>query len=157
MIAILNRGCTLKEKSDIVRRLESAGCRVTVGIDGDETTLGIIGAVPEGVQEELSKMPGVRDTRRDVPLYSLVSRAYPPETTTVRVAGVTVGGEEVVVIAGRCSVESDEHIRAVAGSVAASGARMLRGEAFKPRTSPDGFQGLGNEALRLLAAAVNRR
>ena len=153
MIAILDRACTLKEKTDIVRKLESHGCRVTLGDRGEETILGIVGAVPPGVEEELARMPGVKDTRRDVPSYALVSRAHHPETTRVRAAGVTVGGEEVIVIAGPCAVESEGQIRSIAKSVAASGARMLRGGAFKPRTSPYGFQGLGEEALRLLAAA----
>jgi 3-deoxy-7-phosphoheptulonate synthase len=153
MIAILDRACTLQEKTDVVRKLETHGCRVTVGINGDETILGIVGTVPPGVEEELARMPGVRDTRRDVPSYALVSRAHHPETTRVRVGGVTVGGPEVVVIAGPCAVESEAQLGAIAKSVAASGARMLRGGAFKPRTSPYGFQGLGEEALRLLSAA----
>ncbi len=153
MIAILSRECTLKQKADVVRLLESDGYRVTVGVRGDETIVGVLGAAPPGLAERLATMPGVRETRHDVPPYALVSRAHHPETTRVRASGVTIGGDEIVVIAGPCSVESEAQIRSIARSVAASGARMLRGGAFKPRTSPYGFQGMGEEGLRLLAAA----
>ena len=153
MIAILGRDCTLKQKSDVVRRLEGEGYSVTVNVHGDETVVGVLGASLPGLEEILKSMPGVRETRHDVPPYALVSRAHHPETSRVRASGVTIGGEEVVVMAGPCSVESEAQIRAIAGNVARSGARLLRGGAFKPRTSPYGFQGLGEEALRLLAAA----
>jgi len=153
MIAILKSDCTLTEKSDVVRRLESEGHRVSVGSHGTETVVGVIGAAPPGLAERIALMPGVRETRDDVPPYALVSRTHHPETTLLRAAGVTLGGAEVVVIAGPCSVESETQIRAIASGVAASGARMLRGGAFKPRTSPYGFQGLGAIALELLASA----
>ena len=85
--------------------------------------------------------------------YPLVARNGRAETTRVRVGGVEIGGEEFVVAAGPCAVETQEQIRATARAVALSGARLLRGGAFKPRTSPYSFQGLGQEGLRLLAAA----
>jgi 3-deoxy-7-phosphoheptulonate synthase len=153
MIAILHRACSLRDKSDVVRRLESEGYRVIVGVHGDDTIIGVLGTARPGLEERLSLMPGVRETRTDDPPYSLVSRAHHPETTRVTVAGVTIGGREIAVIAGPCSVESEPRIHAIARNVAASGAHMLRGGAFKPRTSPYGFQGLGEEGLRLLAAA----
>jgi 3-deoxy-7-phosphoheptulonate synthase len=153
MIAILSRECTLKQKTDVVRRLESEGYRISVGVQGEETIVGVLGAALPGLEERLRTMPGVRETRHDVPPYALVSRAHHPETTHVRAAGVTFGGNEIVILAGPCSVESEAQIRSIARSVASSGARMLRGGAFKPRTSPYGFQGMGEEALRLLAAA----
>ncbi len=153
MIAILSRTCTLKEKSDVVRRLESQGYRVTVGVDGDETILGVVGTAHPGLEDELATMAGVRETRRDAPPYPLVSRVHHPVSSQVRSAGVSIGGEEIVVIAGPCSIESERQVRTICRSVAASGAGMLRGGAFKPRTSPYGFQGMGEEALRLLAAS----
>jgi 3-deoxy-7-phosphoheptulonate synthase len=153
MIAILKRGCTLQQKSDVVRHLEGEGLRVTLGAHGDETIVGVIGSAPPDLAERLSAMPGVRETREDVPAYALVSRTHHPETTRVKAGGLAIGGEEIVVIAGPCSVESEAQIRAIATSVTRSGARMLRGGAFKPRTSPYGFQGLGEEALRHLAGA----
>jgi 3-deoxy-7-phosphoheptulonate synthase len=152
MIAILGRDCTLKQKTDVVRSLEGEGYSVTVNVHGEETIVGVLGVALPGLEDRLRAMPGVRETRHDVPPYALVSRAHHPETTRVRASGVTIGGDEVVVIAGPCSVESEAQIRSIARSVALSGARMLRGGAFKPRTSPYGFQGLGEDGLRLLAA-----
>jgi 3-deoxy-7-phosphoheptulonate synthase len=153
MIAILSSGCSLKEKTDVVRQLEVLGYRVSVSPFGRETIVGVVGASPPELEARLAAMPGVRETRRDVPPYALVSREHHPETTVVRAAGVEIGGNEAVVIAGPCSVESEEQILAVARGVAACGARLLRGGAFKPRTSPYGFQGLGEEALELLERA----
>jgi 3-deoxy-7-phosphoheptulonate synthase len=153
MIAILSRGCSLREKADVVRFLEAEGHRVSVSTFGDETIVGVLGDTPPGLEARLASLPGVRETRRDVPPYALVSREHHPETSKVKVAGVTIGGDEVVVIAGPCSVESEAQIVAAARGVAAAGARLLRGGAFKPRTSPYGFQGLGEEGLALLAVA----
>jgi len=153
MIAILEPHCTLKEKSDVVRRLESEGYRVTVGMHADGTIVGVAGAAEPGLAERLAAMPGVREIRHDVPAYALVSRAHHPENTRVKVGGVTIGGEAIVVMAGPCSVESESQVRTIAAAIAPAGARLLRGGAFKPRTSPYGFQGLGEEALRLLQAA----
>jgi len=153
MIAILARGVSLREKADIVRFLESEGHRVSVGTLDGETIVGVLGPCDDGLASRLAGWPGVRETRRDVPPYALVSREHHPATSTVKVAGITIGGDDVVVIAGPCSVESEEQIVAAARGVAAAGARLLRGGAFKPRTSPYGFQGLGETALRLLAIA----
>ena len=153
MIAILEPDCTLKQKTDVVRLLEEEGYRVTVAPLGEETIVGILGAAGPGLEGRLAVLPGVRRVDRDVPPYALVSRTHHPETTTIRVGEVTLGAEEVVVVAGPCSVESEEQILTIARGVARHGARLLRGGAFKPRTSPYGFQGLGEEGLRLLAAA----
>lgn len=153
MIAILTAGCSLRDKADVVRFLEDDGYRVSVSAFGDETIVGVIGETAPGLEPRLAALPGVRETRKDVPPYALVSREHHPETSRVRVGGVTIGGDEVVVIAGPCSVESETQILAAARGVAAAGARLLRGGAFKPRTSPYGFQGLGEDALRLLSLA----
>jgi len=153
MIVLLDRACTLREKTDVVRLLEQEGYRVSVAPLGEETIVGILGEAAAGLEDRLARLPGVRRVDRDVPPYALVSRALHPEATTIRVGDVTIGAAEVVVIAGPCSVESEDQILTIARSVARSGARLLRGGAFKPRTSPYGFQGLGEEGLRLLAAA----
>ncbi len=101
-------------------------------------------------------MPGVADLQPDAPGYPLVSRTHKPESTRVKVDDVVIGGRELVVMAGPCSVESREQILEAAQAVSAAGARVLRGGAFKPRTSPYSFQGLGEEGLKLLAAARDR-
>jgi len=153
MIVVLDRDCTLKQKTDVVRFLEQEGYRVTVAPLAEETIVGILGPAAPRLEERLSGLPGVRRVDREVPPYALVSKALHPEATAIRVGQATIGGPEVVVIAGPCSVESEEQILTIAKGVASRGAQLLRGGAFKPRTSPYGFQGLGEEGLRLLAAA----
>jgi 3-deoxy-7-phosphoheptulonate synthase len=153
MIAVLERACPMKSKADIVRLLEGEGCRVQVSEVQGETIIGVIGAGSASLPERLRAMPGVREVRMDAPPYPLVARERHPDTSLVKFGDVVVGANEIVVAAGPCSVESEEQLLAAARGVAAAGARMLRGGAFKPRSSPYSFQGLGEEGLRILAAA----
>jgi 3-deoxy-7-phosphoheptulonate synthase len=102
-------------------------------------------------------MPGVKEAHRIVSPYKLASRSFRPHGTVVRVGGVEIGGAQVVVMAGPCSVESREQIERSADIVAAAGAPVIRGGAFKPRSSPYSFQGLGEDGLRLLREAADRR
>ena len=115
--------------------------RVAIGITGND------GPVPD---EGFRAMEGVADTIRVTRPYKLVSREFHPDDSVVDVGGVAIGGPGIVVMAGPCSVESDEQIHETARRVAAAGAVMLRGGAYKPRTSPYAFQGLREEGLRLL-------
>ena len=156
MIAVLEPGCPLKLKADVVRFVESAGFRVQVSEHGGQSFVGVIGPGAEALGERLAALPGVREVRPVAPPWPLVSREQHPEPTRVKVDDVTVGGERLVVIAGPCAVESREQLALVAPRVAAAGARMLRGGAFKPRSSPYSFQGLGEEGLKLLAEARER-
>lgn len=153
MIAVIQPGCSLREKAEVVRLVERSGLRVQISEADGETILAVIGEAPAGLAEELEAQPVVVEVRRDSPPYALVSREHRPEPTRVRVGDVHVGGNEIVVIAGPCAVESREGLLAAARAVAASGASLLRGGAFKPRTSPYSFQGLGREGLELLAEA----
>lgn len=153
MIAVLAKGCPLKQKADIVRLVEGAGFRVQVSEHEEESLIGVIGPGAGELADQLAAMPGVREIRPVAPPYPLVSREQHPEPSRVKVHDVTVGGSELVVIAGPCAVESREQIMQVARSVSAAGASMLRGGAFKPRSSPYSFQGLGREGLELLAEA----
>ena len=153
MIAVLEKACPLKQKAKIVSFVESAGFRVQVSEHNDQSMIGVIGPGAEKLAEALAAMPGVHEIRPVALPYPLVSREQHPESTRVKVEGVTVGGTELVVIAGPCAVESHEQILTVAKSVAAAGASMLRGGAFKPRSSPYSFQGMGKEGLELLAEA----
>lgn len=153
MIAVVERGCPLKAKADIVRLVESEGFRVQVSETAEGSLVSVIGEGAEFLADRLRTMPGVRELRPVAPPYPLVSRAHRPERTRVKIDGVAVGGSEIVVMAGPCAVESREQIHAAAAAVAASGARLLRGGAFKPRSSPYSFQGLGETGLELLAQA----
>jgi 3-deoxy-7-phosphoheptulonate synthase len=153
MIAVLDPGCPLKHKAEVVRQFENEGFRVQVSELESETLVGAITPANETLARRIGALPGVREVRMADPPYPLVSRVHHPAPSRVRVAGVTFGEEEVIVAAGPCSVEDEAQILAAARGVAAAGARLLRGGAFKPRSSPYSFQGLGEEGLKLLAAA----
>jgi 3-deoxy-7-phosphoheptulonate synthase len=101
-------------------------------------------------------MPGVKECHRIVSPYKLASRHFKPAGTIVKIGDVEIGGNRVVVMAGPCSVENRDQIEQVAEAVATSGAKVLRGGAFKPRTSPYSFQGMGEEGLKLLREAADR-
>ena len=151
MIVVLDSKCTLKEKAAVVRLVEQRGGRILVTVVGEETHIGLIDAEARALADTISDMPGVSELLPFAPPYPHVSREHHPESTEVRVGDVVIGGSEVVIMAGPCSVESADQLRAVASSVVSAGARILRGGAFKPRSSPYSFQGLGEQGLVLLA------
>jgi len=153
MIAVLEPGCPMRHKAEVVRLLESEGLHVQVSELERETLVGVVGPADEALARRVRELPGVREVRMTAPPYPLVSRAWHPEPSRIRVNGTIIGGPELVVAAGPCAVEDEAQILAAARAVAAAGARLLRGGAFKPRSSPYSFQGLGEEGLRLLAAA----
>ena len=156
MIAVLEKSASLRTKAEIVRFLEQEGFRVQVSETTEGSLVSVVGEGAEAVAEALRQMPGVADLRPDAPGYPLVSRAHKPDATRVKVEDVVIGGRELVVMTGPCSVESREQILAAADAVRAAGARVLRGGAFKPRSSPYSFQGLGKQGLELLAEARDR-
>jgi 3-deoxy-7-phosphoheptulonate synthase len=123
---------------------------------GETTVLSAVGAPPDFDVRHVRVLEGVKDVFRVTSPYKLASRVWHSEDSIVDVDGVPVGGDEVVVMAGPCAVESEDQIEMTAAAVAAAGARILRGGAFKPRTSPYAFQGLGTEGLRLLRNAADR-
>jgi 3-deoxy-7-phosphoheptulonate synthase len=122
-----------------------------------QTVLGAVGARNEFDIRDIEVLPGVGEAHRISSPYKLVARSFRPEGTVVKFKrGVSIGGDEVVLMAGPCSVESRDQIFAVAESVARSGAKFLRGGAFKPRSSPYSFQGLGEDALKLMRQAADQ-
>ena len=149
----MDRGATGEEVERVVAAAERLGLKAHPIPGAQRTAVGITGnkgAVTTAVFEAL---PGVLEVIRVSHPYKLVSREFHPEDTIVSVGGVPVGGTRIVVIAGPCAVESLEQTVTIAREVKARGADLLRGGAFKPRTSPYAFQGLGEEGLRILAAA----
>jgi 3-deoxy-7-phosphoheptulonate synthase len=153
VLVVMRQGATADEIAGVVRAVEARGFRAHPIPGAQRTAIGITGnrgAVDRPVFESL---PGVLEVIPVTHAYKLVSREVKPESSVVDVGGVPVGGAEVVVAAGPCAVESREQTLTVARRVKAAGARLLRGGAFKPRTSPYSFQGLGEEGLRILAAA----
>jgi 3-deoxy-7-phosphoheptulonate synthase len=121
------------------------------------SVLGAVGVHPDFDPRDIELLTGVREVVRITQPYKLASRAFRPEGTIVKLPrGVCIGGSEVMVVAGPCAVETAEQIELIAERVAKAGARLLRGGAFKPRSSPYSFQGLGEKGLRLLHAAGER-
>ena len=154
MIISMRPHATRQEIDHVCERIRDFGYRVH-SIEGEERV--VIGVVGVGdvtaCLESLEATPGVESAMRISAPYKFVSREFKKEHSAIRVNGVEVGGSEFVVIAGPCSVENEKQIMETAEGVAAAGARMLRGGAFKPRTSPYDFQGLELEGLKLLRKA----
>jgi 3-deoxy-7-phosphoheptulonate synthase len=155
MIIITKPNITEAEIDHIRERIEAAGMRTHLSRGEVRTIIGCIGDESRLAEVPLRSLPGVESVTPILKPYKLASREFAVDRTIVRVGGrdgeARFGGEEITVIAGPCSVESREMLSATATAVKAAGARMLRGGAFKPRTSPYAFQGLGLEALELLA------
>jgi 3-deoxy-7-phosphoheptulonate synthase len=153
VIIVMHADATKDEVAAIVSRLETLGADVSVTHEGGRT---VVNGSTESRLHEVApweELPGVERVVPIVPGGRRVGRRFKPETTTVDVAGTVIGGGRLTVIAGPCAVESRDQILHAAESVKASGATILRGDAFKPRTSPYTFQGLGKAALELLAEA----
>jgi 3-deoxy-7-phosphoheptulonate synthase len=154
MIVSMSERATSEEIASVVRRIEEFNCRAHVKRRESRTVIGVLGAPGAGgAIEGLSSSPGVERVAPLTQPFPLAGREINPARTVVEVGGVRVGGEEVVIIAGPCSVESRRQLFETARAVKAAGASMLRGGAYKPRTSPYDFQGLGVEALELLREA----
>jgi 3-deoxy-7-phosphoheptulonate synthase len=152
MLVILKPDCRASDKQNLMEFLQAAGCRVVELNYGEEPCVGAVGG--DAIDPlRLQLFPGVSRVVRLSKPYKLASREIHPADTVVKIGGVAVGGARFVVIAGPCAVESEEQILRAAEIVKASGAVILRGGAYKPRTSPYAFQGLGEEGLRLLAKA----
>jgi len=122
----------------------------------ERTVVGAVGGNAAAVDaRELQVLGGVKEVLKISKPYKLVSRSFKPEGTVIEIDDVAIGGREVILMAGPCGVESEEQIHTIAGVVAAAGAKLLRGGAFKPRSSPYSFQGLGGDGLRFLRAAAD--
>lgn len=156
MVVVMEPGADESQIQSVIERLNDYGFDVHRSSGVNQTVLGAIGVKPDFDVRHIKVLDGVADVYRITEPYKFASRSWKKENTTFDVNGVTIGGDEVVVIAGPCSVESEEQMDAAAAHVAAHGATFLRGGAFKPRTSPYSFQGLGEEGLRYLHAAARR-
>ncbi|HVP41835.1 MAG TPA: 3-deoxy-7-phosphoheptulonate synthase [Terriglobales bacterium] len=138
----------------VIERLVNLGYEVHRSTGAQQTVLGVVGKTIDFDIRDIEVMEGVREVHRVSSPYKLVARSFRPEGTVVRFAnGLSIGGPEVVVMAGPCSVESQEQLFTIAQQVSQAGARVLRGGAFKPRSSPYSFQGLGEDGLKLLREA----
>ena len=157
MIVAMQEQAAEEQIQQVIERLVSMGFEVHRSTGARQTVLGAVGARHEFDIRDIEVLPGVGEVHRISSPYKLVARSFRPDGTIVKFPrGVTIGGNEVVLMAGPCSVESRDQIFAVAESVARSGAKFLRGGAFKPRSSPYTFQGLGEDALKLMREAADQ-
>jgi len=153
MIIVLRPHSTEPEIAEVCRRIEALGLTPHLSRGVERTIIGAIGDERILLDKAIEALPMVEQVVPILKPYKLASRDFHPENTVVPVGEVRIGGRGVVVIAGPCAIESREMVLEVARAVRASGAHVLRGGAFKPRTSPYAFQGLGEEGLRFLAEA----
>lgn len=153
MIIVLRPNATEKEIGHIIEKVKKLGLKPMVSKGVERTIIGVIGEEDIIRIQPLEAYPGVEKVMPILKPYKLVSRDFKKEDTVVDVGGVKVGGKKVVVMAGPCSVENETLLVKIAKDVKSAGAVILRGGAFKPRTSPYSFQGLGEEGLKLLKEA----
>ena len=156
MVVVMQERATEDQIEKVVAHLVELGMDVHRSTGVSRTVLGAVGDDRQIDPRLIEMLDGVTEVLRVTEPYKLASRAFKPEGTVVTVGDVRVGGDEVIVMAGPCSAETDEQVNAVAAAVKKAGAKVLRGGAFKPRSSPYSFQGLGEEGLRMLRSAANQ-
>ena len=155
MVVVMEERATEAQIEKVVATLVDAGMDVHRSTGVNRTVLGVVGA--HKVDPALIEvMDGVHEVLRITEPYKLASRTFKPEGTVVVIDDVRIGGDEVIVMAGPCSAENEEQVFTTAAAVKKAGAKILRGGAFKPRSSPYSFQGLGEEGLRMLRAAADQ-
>ena len=156
MVVVMQERASEEQIEKVVAHLVGLGMDVHRSTGVSRTVLGAVGDDRHLDPRLLEMLDGVSEVLRVSEPYKLASRAFKPEGTVVTIGDVRVGGDEVIVMAGPCSAESEEQVDATAAAVKKAGAKVLRGGAFKPRSSPYSFQGLGEEGLRLLRAAASQ-
>jgi 3-deoxy-7-phosphoheptulonate synthase len=156
MLVVMQQGATDEQTQAVIDRLVSLGFTVHRSTGVMHTVLGGVGPVDEMDPADFEAMEGVKECHRIVSPYKLASRHFRPQGTVVKIGKVEIGGPHVVTMAGPCSVENRDQIEKVAEIVAQQGAQIMRGGAFKPRSSPYSFQGMGEEGLKLMRAAADR-
>jgi 3-deoxy-7-phosphoheptulonate synthase len=155
MIIVMRRGATPEEIAGVVARIDAAGLRAHVSQGTELTIIGAVGDERDLKPETFELLPGVERAMHVVKPYKIVARDWHPQNTVVEVRGIPIGGQDLQVIAGPCSVETPEQMARAAQAVKAAGCRLMRGGAFKPRTSPYTFQGAGVEGLRMFRQAAD--
>jgi 3-deoxy-7-phosphoheptulonate synthase len=157
MLVVMQQGATEDQIDAVISLMVEMGFDVHRSTGVVHTVLGGVGGKDQFDLEVFEVMEGVKEAHRIVSPYKLASRSFRPQGTIVRAGNVEIGGDRIVVMAGPCSVESRHQIERSADIVAGAGATVIRGGAFKPRSSPYSFQGMGEEGLRLLRDAADRR
>ncbi|MDP3147579.1 MAG: 3-deoxy-7-phosphoheptulonate synthase [Ignavibacteria bacterium] len=155
MVIVLEKNVADKQIENIIKHLEDFGFAVHKSTGVEQIVLGAIGVKPDFDTRNVKIIDGVAEVYRITEPYKLASRSFQKENTVITIKGIPIGGNEVMMMAGPCSIESEEQIFTLAEIVAKSGAKILRGGAFKPRTSPYAFQGMGEEGLKLIRKAAD--
>jgi 3-deoxy-7-phosphoheptulonate synthase len=157
MIVEMRLGATKEEIDGVVQKAKSQGLEVQLNLGTDKTVVALLGSNTGQLPTDIfAVLPGVESVTRIMKPYKLASREFKPGGSLVSCSGVEIGGERIIIIAGPCAVESEEQLMEAAEVVKKAGASILRGGAFKPRTSPFSFQGLQKVGLELLARARER-
>ena len=157
MVIVMQEGATDAQIQHVIDRLVASGFNVHRSTGESHTVLGAVGVHRDFDHRDFELLDGVREVMRVTQPFKLASRQFNPQGTIINLGrGVTIGGNEVIVAAGPCSVESREQIHIIAESVAKSGVKILRGGAFKPRTSPYAFQGMGEKGLEFMREAAQK-
>ncbi len=158
-IIVLNRTASDGDIKRILKKLENRGLKATISKGTERTVIGVIGDTSKITEEEensVRAMRGVEEVMRILKPYKLASREFKSQNTIIKIKGKEIGGKKIPVIAGPCAVENRAMLMNVASRVKAAGASFIRGGAFKPRTSPYSFQGLGEEGLQYLSEASKK-
>lgn len=153
MLIVMRRDATPEQVDAVIRAVEDKGYTARPIPGGDRVSIGVLhnqGAVDSAI---FNNLPGVKETIPVTRPYKLVSREFQPHDTRIQVGDVVIGGDRLVIIGGPCAVESENQVMTIAEHVRKAGGDILRGGAFKPRTSPYAFQGLGEAGLKILAKA----
>ena len=153
MSVVMQRDSTQAQLEGVKGRIEGHGLQAQVSEGVERTVVGVLGQTFRELKDELELLPGVSEVVLISKPYKLSSREFKPEDTIVRVGNTSIGGDEVVVMAGPCAVENEKQLLTTAYEVKKAGAQILRGGAFKPRSSPYSFRGMGVQGLQLLAKA----
>src|SRR6476620_2198091 len=151
MLIVMNAGASGDDIANVIRVIEALGFRAHPMPGATRTAIGVTGNQGAVDLSHFENLPGVAEAIRVTKPYKLITLDLRPDKTVVRIGEATIGGDELALIAGPCTIENRAQAFAVAEAVSRSGARFFRGGAFKPRTSPYAFQGLGIEGLKILA------
>ena len=153
MIVVMAPGTTQPDLDSIRVRIEDRGLKAQINTGAERTVIGVMGSIPPDFKDEMELMNGVDEVIIISKPYKLASKEFHPDDTIIKVGDAVIGGPKPVIMAGPCSVEDEEQMVSTAKAVKAAGASVLRGGAFKPRTSPYSFRGMGEDGLKLLQLA----
>ncbi len=156
MVVVMKERAKDEQVQHVIAQLVEMGFDVHRSTGALKTVIGAVGGNRQFDTALIEVMDGVQEVHRITEPYKLASRTFRPENTVITIGDLRIGGDEVIVMAGPCSAETEEQVEATASAVKNAGAKVLRGGAFKPRSSPYSFQGLGEEGLRMLRGAADR-